>query len=83
MSSRIVDGFNRAKGIIYDVKYGYASLSQFIQTEIARDVWLRANDPLVKIIEWHFYKSLTTDLGGPSEPLLKAVLEAGIKVVFH
>ena len=83
MSSRIVDGFNKSKGIIYEVKYGCASLSQFVQSEIARDVWLRANNAAVKTIEWHFYRSQATGLGGPSAPLLKALLDAGIKVVFH
>ena len=83
MSNRIVDGFNSATGVIYEVKYGAASLSQFIQSEIARDVWLRANDASVKAIEWHFYVSQATGAGGPSGPLLEALAEAGIKVVFH
>lgn len=83
MSNRIVDGFNRSRGIIYEVKYGYVSLSSFVQSEITRDAWLKANNCLVKSVEWHFYVSQTTGKGGPSEPLLKALFDAGIKVVFH
>ena len=34
-------------------------------------------------LEWHFFTSQQTGLGGPSAPLLKALFDAGIKVVFH
>lgn len=83
MSSRIVDGFNKAKYTIYEVKYGYASLSEAIKSKIARDVWLRANNAAVRVIEWHFYVSQATGKGGPSGPLLEALTQAGIKVVYH
>ena len=82
MSSRIVDGYNAAKGVIYEVKYGYASLSHFIQSEIERDVFLMSSGQ-VKAVEWHFFVSQVTGNGGASSPLLKALANAGIKVVFH
>ena len=82
MSARIVDGYNESSGIIYEVKYGYAALSQFVQTEIQRDIHLIQNG-VVKGVEWHFFISQVTGKGGPSTPLLDALLEAGIKVVFH
>ena len=82
MSNRIVDGYNEAQGIIYEVKYGYASLSSFIQSEIIRDVYLMQSGQ-VNSVEWHFFISNITGRGGPSAPLLEALLNAGIKVVFH
>ena len=80
--NRIVDAFNSAKRVIAEAKYGYQGLSQFIQTEIARDAWLLETKQ-VKAVEWHFYVSQITGKGGPSGPLLQALLEAGIKVIFH
>ena len=82
MSNRVVDGYNASTGIIYEVKYGYAALSQFIQTEVQRDAYL-LQQGTVNAVEWHFFISQVTGKGGPSTPLLEALLEAGIKVVFH
>ena len=82
MSNRIVDGYNATKGIIYEVKYGYTSLSKFVQSEIERDLYLIQSGQ-VKSAEWHFFVSMATGKGGPSGPLLKALSEAGIKVYFH
>ena len=80
--NRIVDAYNSAKSVIAEAKYGYQGLSEFIKTEIARDAWLLETGK-VKIVEWHFYVSQITGKGGPSGPLLEALLEAGIKVFFH
>ena len=80
---RIVDAFNGAKKLICEVKYGYTSLTSFIQSEIDRNVWIRENIKFVKRIEWHFYTSQITGKGGPSGPLLEALRRAKIKVVYH
>ena len=82
MSNRIVDGYNEAKGTIYEVKYGAVSLSKFIQSEIERDIYLMQTGR-IKFVEWHFFISNITGKGGPSGPLLEALLNAGIKVVYH
>jgi RHS repeat-associated protein len=80
--NRIVDAYNSTKRIIAEAKYGYQGLSEFIKTEIARDAWLLETGR-VKAVEWHFYVSQVTGKGGPSGPLLEALLEAGITVIFH
>ena len=80
--NRVVDAYNTTKKVIAEAKYGYQALSQFIQSEIARDAWLLETEK-VKVVEWHFYVSQVTGKGGPSGPLLEALFEAGIKVIFH
>lgn len=50
-SKRIVDSYS--KNVIREAKYGYQSLSKFIQNEINKDVWI-LNNTSVKSIEWHF-----------------------------
>ena len=77
---RIVDSYS--KNIIREAKYGYQGLSQFIQQEINKDVWI-LNNTNVKSIEWHFYWSQVSNSGGPSGPLLKELARCGIKVIFH
>ena len=77
---RIVDSFSR--NVIREAKYGYQGLSQFIQEEINKDVWI-LNNTGVKSIEWHFYWSQVSNSGGPSGPLLKDLFRHGIKVLFH
>ena len=80
--NRIVDAWNATTKVIAEAKYGEVALTQFIQQQIAKDVWL-LQQGIVSSIEWHFYVSQATGLGGPSGPLLQALLDAGIKVVFH
>ena len=82
MSNRVVDGYNAGKGIIYEVKYGYASFSQFVQTEVQRDAYLLQTGQ-VSSVEWHFFVSQITGKGGASGPLIEALKEAGIKIVYH
>jgi hypothetical protein len=77
---RIVDSFSRSTA--REAKYGYQSLSQFIQQEINKDYWLLKNG-YVKSVEWHFYVSKITGKGGPSGPLLKELLKKGFKVIYH
>ena len=79
--NRIVDSYSSNK-IIREAKYGYQSLSQFIQKEINKDAWLLQNKQ-VKAVEWHFYWSSISNSGGPSGPLLKELARRGIKVIFH
>lgn len=78
----MVDGYNKIDGIIYETKYGKASLSEFIKTEIERDALLLKNGEVNKV-EWHFFVSEKTGKGGPTKPLLEALFEAGIEVVYH
>ena len=82
MSNRIVDGYDASSGIIYEVKYGYASFSQFVQTEVQRDAYLLQTGQ-VSSVEWHFFVSQITGKGGASGPLIEALKEAGIKIVYH
>jgi len=82
MSNRIVDGYNMMTKTIYEVKFGCASLSQFIKTEIERDSFL-IQSGTVDFSEWHFFISMNTGKGGPSAALMQALLDAGIKVIVH
>ena len=66
------------------LEFGFThGLSNFVKSEISRDVWIRTNYDSVRSIEWHFFVSQITGKGGPSDPLLQALHDAGIKVVFH
>ena len=77
---RVIDSYS--KNVIREAKYGYQGLSEFIQQEINKDVWI-LNNTSVKRIEWHFYWSSVSNSGGPSGPLLKELARCGIKVIFH
>ncbi len=83
LGSRVVDAFSSKTGIIAEAKYGYVSLTQFVQQQIAKDIWLLQNNAAVKAVEWHFYQSVATGKGGPSGPLLEALIDAGFKIFFH
>ncbi len=80
--NRIVDSYNAATKTIAEAKYGYAALSEFIKNEIAKDAYLLKNTA-IEVVEWHFYTSAATDIGGPSQPLLDALFAEGFKVIFH
>ena len=82
LGDRRVDGYNKGNGTIYEVKYGYMSLTSFIKNEIAKDKYLLSNK-IVKRVEWHFYTSQGTGKGGPSKPLLEALKKAGFYIVFN
>ncbi|MBR3919860.1 MAG: RHS repeat-associated core domain-containing protein, partial [Clostridia bacterium] len=82
LGNRIVDAYNVKDKIIAEAKYGYQGLSQFIQSEIARDAWL-LKEGGIKVVEWHFYVSQITGKGGASDPLLEALLKEGFKVIYH
>jgi RHS repeat-associated protein len=80
MGGRYVDQL--AGGIANESKVGYQSLTQDIQLQIAKDAELMQTGA-VKGATWHFFTSPATGLGGPSQPLLNALQQAGIKVVTH
>jgi filamentous hemagglutinin len=63
-------------------KVGYTTLTKGIQTQIAKDVELKATDA-VKDVTWHFFKSPVTGMGGPSQQLLNSLQQNGINVVIH
>jgi hypothetical protein len=83
MGNRVVDGFNRTTRTIHEVKYGQQSLTQAIQSQIAKDAWLLNNHHDITQVIWHFHRSAQTGLGGPSGPLLQALIDAGFKVMLH
>ncbi len=80
--NRVVDAYNKATDVIAEAKYGYVSLTQFIQAQIEKDAYL-LQEGAVKSVEWHFYVSQVTGAGGPSAPLLEELLRRGFVVIFH
>ncbi len=80
LGRRYVDAYS--DNIIREIKYGYQSLSSFIEKEIEKDLWI-LNNTNVTGIEWHFYQSAVSGTIGASDPLLQKLLELGIKVFFH
>ncbi|MHB1530037.1 MAG: hypothetical protein ACYCXT_11545 [Acidiferrobacteraceae bacterium] len=53
-----------------------------VQPEISKDAEL-LNAGRVQGVDWHFFQSPVTGLGGPSQPLLKALQQNGINVIIH
>ena len=80
--NRILDAFNKSNRIAAEVKYGYVALSDFVRTQIAKDAYLLATNA-VQSVEWHFYISQQTGIGGPSTALLSELIKHGFKVIFH
>ena len=80
--NRVVDAFNTKTNVIAEAKYGYQSLSTFIQSEIAKDAWLLQNG-VVEEVQWHFYLSQASGSIGGSVPLIKALIDVGIQVFYH
>ena len=78
--TRFIDCFSN--GIAREAKFGYQSLSQRILCEIEKDVWLVTNG-FVDSVEWHFYWSDISNTGGASQPLIDALMNAGIEIFFH
>ncbi|WP_322880961.1 DUF637 domain-containing protein [Pandoraea sputorum] len=69
-------------GIANESKVGYTSFTSSVQIQIAKDLELM-NSGAVNSVNWHFFTSPITGLGGPSQPLLKALQSSGIGVVVH
>jgi len=63
-------------------KVGYQSLTPSIQLQISKDAEL-LNNQTFSGVNWHFFQSPVTGLGGPSQPLLKALQQNGINVIIH
>ena len=80
--NRVADAYNKTKGVIAEAKYGYASLTEFVQNQINKDAFLLESGK-VKSVEWHFYTSSITGKIGPSGPLLEELSKQGFKVIFH
>lgn len=78
--ARYVDQF--ANGIANESKVGYTSLTSSVQTQISKDVELMQTQQ-VGGVNWHFFDSPVTGLGGPSQPLLNSLQQNGINVILH
>jgi hypothetical protein len=78
---RVIDQI--AQGVGLESKVGYQALTNRIQQQIVKDGWLTATGRLSGGVEWHFFASPVTGVGGPSGPLFNALLTAGIRVVLH
>jgi len=78
--ARYVDQF--ASGIANESKVGYQSLTPSIQLQISKDAEL-LNAGRVQGVDWHFFQSPVTGLGGPSQPLFNALQQNGINVIIH
>jgi filamentous hemagglutinin len=63
-------------------KVGYQSLTPKIQRQILKDAEL-LNDGTFQGVNWHFFRSPVTGLGGPSQPLLNELQQNGINVIIH
>ncbi len=83
LGNRIVDAFNFNAKTIHEVKYGAKVGADFIKKQIAKDIWLRNNNPNVEKIVWHFFQSVETGLIGPNHSLTELLENAGIKIIIH
>jgi RHS repeat-associated protein len=63
-------------------KVGYQSLTQSTQLQISKDAEL-LNNGTFQDVNWHFFRSPVTGLGGPSQPLLNALQQNGINFIIH
>lgn len=50
--------------------------------QISKDAEL-LNAGKVDAVNWHFFQSPVTGLGGPSQPLLNALQKNGINAIIH
>jgi len=71
-----------AAGVANESKVGYQSLTPSIQRQISKDAEL-LNGGSVQSVNWHFFQSPVTGLGGPSQPLRNALQQNGITVIIH
>jgi len=68
--------------IANESKVGYQSLTPSIQLQISKDAEL-LNGGTFQSVNWHFFQSPVTGLGGPSQPLMNALQQNGINVIIH
>ena len=78
--TRIVDVM--CNGVAHESKVGYTTLTKRVKEEILKDVSLRKNKRVEKIV-WHFYKSAVTKKAGPSKPLRDFLHKYGIEIINH
>jgi RHS repeat-associated protein len=80
MGDRFIDQL--VNGVAYESKVGYTTLTERISLQIDKDVELMHTGQ-IQDASWHFFQSPVTGQGGPSEPLLRALLNAKIGVEIH
>jgi hypothetical protein len=68
--------------IANESKVGYQSLTPSISLQISKDAEL-LNTRVVQGVDWHFFQSPVTGLGGPSQPLFNALQQNGFNVIIH
>jgi RHS repeat-associated protein len=70
------------QGEAIESKGGRTALTSRIRVQIAKDVELGSSGRVTQLT-WRFRRSPTTGLVGPTASLMKALIEAGIKVVIE
>ncbi|WP_248767181.1 filamentous hemagglutinin N-terminal domain-containing protein [Pseudomonas sp. MWU12-2345] len=78
---RVVDQLDPSN-IANEAKVGYTTLDATTALQISKDAEL-LNTEAVDGVTWNFFTSPVTGQGGPSTALLKALTDAGIKVLVH
>lgn len=78
LGRRVVDVLSN--GIANEAKVGRVNMSSDIADQIAKDAEIVSRGLAV---EWHFYSSPVTGLGGPSAAVEAALRKANIKIVIH
>ncbi|WP_143481241.1 hypothetical protein [Pseudomonas extremaustralis] len=68
--------------IANEAKVGYTTLDASTALQVSKDAEL-LNTGGVDGVTWNFFTSPVTGQGGPSPALLKALADAGIKVLVH
>ncbi len=80
LGARFIDQL--VNGAAHEAKVGYTSLTPRIALQVAKDGEL-VRTVQVSDYTWHFFLSPVTGKGGPSEPLLNQLEQAGINIKFH
>jgi filamentous hemagglutinin len=79
--ARVIDQL-APDGIANEAKVGYTTLDASTALQVSKDDEL-LQTKAVNGVAWNFYTSPVTGQGGPSAALLKALTDAGIKVIIH
>jgi len=61
----------------------FTGIDRTLMVELLEIAYTYVKSGKVKSVEWHFFVSNKTGKGGPTQPLLDALIDAGIKVVYH
>jgi hypothetical protein len=75
---RVIDVLTTG-GAAIESKLGRTSLTRSVQRQLAKDQWLLANERRVTSVEWQFSRSSATGQIGPTQPLIDALNNAGIR----